>query len=180
MDGVYRNYKFKDDNSAEQHNTLIMLDAMFAEMKIGYKPEFILCGGTALLFQGIITVATIDIDTATKLSDSVSELVTPFISDAAAEVILLPTGYKDRLFRYEKDLFDNMEIYCLSLEDLVITKLYAWRHKDKEDLVKTSLLERVDKSKVKTIIEEEVDTIYYSKLTARLERACDEHSLYEG
>lgn len=174
---AYKNYQFKDDNAAEQHNTLVMLDEVFKSQKFKHKPEFILCGGTALLFQGVIAVATIDIDTANKLTDDVAAMVTPFVSDAAADVILLPKNYKQRLVIYDEDLFQHMEIKCLSLEDIVVTKLYAWRHKDKEDLIKTSLLDQIDKIKVKLIIMDELDDKFKSKLLARFEEACDKRSL---
>jgi hypothetical protein len=146
------------------------LDSVFETNKTGIRPVFHLLGGTALLFHGIVSISTIDIDTANRLTDRVRDLVEPFISDNASEVATLAKHYTSRLIPYKPEVFRNMDVYLLSLEDLVITKLGAGRFKDIEDLTKTDIMRRCDFDKLSKIIMEEFDTSTTSKLLIRLSK----------
>lgn len=161
-------YLFDESNSSEQYNTLLMLDAAFEKNKTGIRPVFHLLGGTALLFHGVTAVATIDIDTANRLSNSVRRIVEPFVSDNASEVAVLASNYTKRLVPYKEDIFVHIKVYILSIEDLVITKLGAGRVKDIEDLTRTDILQRCDFCKLYTIMKEELPCDTCSKLMEKL------------
>lgn len=161
-------YDYTDSNTSEQYNTLVLLDNVLAKHSIRVRPEFHILGGTALLFHGVSAVVTIDIDTANRLTDEVKAVVEPFISDNASEVATLAKNYKQRLVAYKPEIFKNIDVYILSLEDIVITKLGAGRHKDIEDLTKTDLLKKCDYSKLFNIINTEFATQDASNLLIKL------------
>lgn len=165
MDG----YKFTDDNASEQHNTLVLLDTILNGHTFEKRTEFCVCGGTAMLFHGLLDAATVDIDVCNTVDKTVLELVEPFISDAARDVIKLPTKWQSRVVRYGENVFKNFDVYILSLADIVVTKLYAWRYKDREDLKYTSILRNVDGLLLRKIIREELPESISDKLILRLE-----------
>lgn len=162
-------WDFGENNYAEQFNTLVLLDNTFEGMHLDVIPTFYILGGTALLFHGISTVVTLDIDVANTLSDSVRNIVEPFISDNASEVAVLAKRYESRLVPYKADVFKNIKVFLLSIEDLVITKLGAGRFKDIEDLKRTNILDKCDYQKLTQIITTEFDTMLTSKLLIALE-----------
>lgn len=162
------NWRFDETMEAEQYNTLVMLDTAFAKMPVAIHPVFHVLGGTALVFHGCLAVATVDIDVANKLSPKVKEMVEPFVSDEASYVATLPKNYVERLVPYCPGDFNNIEVFLLSLEDLVITKLGAWRSKDKDDIGKTDLLKRANLDKVYEILKSEFDENSRIRLMQRL------------
>ena len=155
-------WNFGNDLKSEQENTLILLDKQFENKQV--RPSFEILGGTALLLHEIEHIVTVDIDVANKLDEETRSIVEPLISDAASEVATLAKNYKQRLVPYKKELFKNIDVYLLSKEDLVITKLGAGRYKDVEDLTRTSILRDVDINKITAIINNEFDTMTASKL----------------
>lgn len=165
------NWNFDSDLKSEQENTLILLDQQFESYPV--RPVFNILGGTALLLHGIEHVVTIDIDIANKMDDKVRAIVDPFISDNASEVATLAKNYDKRLVPYKPDLFENIGVYLLSKEDLVITKLGAGRYKDIEDLTKTSILRDIDINKIMEIINTEFPTTVASKLLTQFLRVQD-------
>lgn len=163
-------WSFDNTNVAEQYNVLLMLDKSFENKEIAVRPVFHILGGTALLFHGISAVVTIDIDTANALTDEIKEVVEPFISDNASDVATLAKNYEQRMLRYFPDIFKNIDVYYLSIEDLVITKLGAGRAKDIEDLTKTDLLQKCDMEKLLNIMITELPSETCSLLSQRLDK----------
>ena len=164
-------WNFGDDLKSEQENTLILLDKQFENRQV--RPSFEILGGTALLLHGIEHVVTVDIDVANKLDEEVRSIVEPLISDAASEVATLARNYKQRLVPYKKELFKNIDVYLLSKEDLIITKLGAARYKDVEDLTRTSILRDADINDITEIINSEFDAMTSSALLMKLLEVCD-------
>ena len=164
-------WNFGDDLKSEQENTLILLDKQFENRQV--RPSFEILGGTALLLHGIEHVVTVDIDVANKLDEEVRSIVEPLISDAASEVATLARNYKQRLVPYKKELFKNIDVYLLSKEDLIITKLGAARYKDVEDLTRTSILRDAEIDDITEIINSEFDTMTSSALLMKLLDVCD-------
>ncbi|MCM1219024.1 MAG: DUF6036 family nucleotidyltransferase [Lachnospiraceae bacterium] len=162
--------EYKTDSSllSEQHNTLLLVDTIVGQADLAMRPSFELLGGTALLFHGVEAVFTVDIDVANAQSETVKKLVEPFISDMASTVVYLAKNYKDRLIPYPEGQFTNIDVWLLSIEDLIITKLYAWRHKDQEDLVKTNLFSKCNFATLTRIINDEFPVEEASKLLTRL------------
>lgn len=165
------NWNFGDDLKSEQENTLILLDKQFENRQV--RPSFEILGGTALLLHDIEHVVTVDIDVANKLDEEVRSIVEPLISDAASEVATLARNYKQRLVPYKKELFKNIDVYLLSKEDLIITKLGAARYKDVEDLTRTSILRDAEIDDITEIINSEFDPMTSSTLLMKLLDVCD-------
>lgn len=161
-------YKMDSSLLAEQHNTLVMVDEIIGRAHLAMKPSFEILGGTALLLHGIEAVFTVDIDCANAQSETVKQLVEPFISDMASTVAVLPRNYKSRLKEYNFGEFNNIEVYLISIPDIVISKLGAWRFKDREDLSKTGVLARCDMGQIISIINDEFDSDMSALLTTRL------------
>lgn len=160
-------YKYDKSLASEQHNTLVMLDAALAKADLAMRPSFEILGGTAMTFHSIDAVFTVDIDLANKQQKQVKEIVEPFVSDMAADVATLPRNYRERLVPYSGGEFESFDVYLLSIEDLVITKLGSWRVKDQEDLAKTDILKKADLRKVQQIINTEFKPDMASKLLVR-------------
>lgn len=160
-------YIYEDTNYAEQFNTLLVIDAAFVNNKRG-KPVFHILGGTALVFHGLQFEMTIDIDTANRINDNVKRVVGELINDNASEVATLAKNYESRLVPFKPEVYENIEVYILSIEDLIITKLGAWRIKDRDDLKKSKLLTVCDYDKLYKIMHEELDYDTYSLLLQRL------------
>ena len=164
-------WNFGDDLKSEQENTLILLDKQFENRQV--RPSFEILGGTALLLHDIEHVVTVDIDVTNKLDEEVRSIVEPLISDAASEVATLARNYKQRLVPYKKELFKNIDVYLLSKEDLIITKLGAARYKDVEDLTRTSILRDAEIDDITEIINSEFDAMTSSALLMKLLEVCD-------
>lgn len=150
-------WRLDDSLESEQFNTLVLVDKLFERYPQGIVPVFHILGGTALVFHGVTSVSTIDIDVANRLDSNVKSLVSDFVSDNASEVATLAKRYEMRLIPFHDGDFRHISVRLLSPEDLVITKLGSFRHKDKEDLTKTSIMQMVDYDKLLTIIREEFD-----------------------
>lgn len=161
------NYIYDDTNYAEQFNTLLVIDAAFANNKHA-RPEFHILGGTALVFHGLQFEMTIDIDTANRINENVKNIVGELINDNASEVATLAKNYTTRLIAFHPEVYTNIDVYILSIEDLVITKLGGWRIKDQDDLRKSKLMEACNLDKLYTIMHEELDGETYGKLLQRL------------
>ena len=164
-------WNFGNDLKSEQENTLILLDKQFENKQV--RPSFEILGGTALLLHDIEHIVTVDIDVANKLDEETRNIVEPLISDAASEVATLAKNYKQRLVPYKKELFKNIDVYLLSKEDLIITKLGAARYKDVEDLTRTSILRDAEIDDITEIINSEFDAMTSSALLMKLLEVCD-------
>lgn len=150
---------------AEQMNTLVMLDQSLRECI--ERPTFEICGGTGLVLHGVNGIFTVDIDVVQKMSPAVSALVEPFISDAAAEVAVLPKNYEGRMVPIPD--FDNMDVFVLSIKDIIVLKLQAWRVTDKEDIQKTDVLQRIEMADLRKILSTEFNEEYGNKLNRRFD-----------
>lgn len=163
-------YNWSDTPEAEQYNTLVLIDAELKKRECNAKIKLNLIGGTALLFHRIVGISTVDIDVANKLKEDVKEVCEPFISDEASYVATLAKNYEQRLVPYHADEFDCLDVYLLSIEDLIISKLGAGRFKDFEDLTKTDAREHCDFAKLMQIINTELPTKVASEVLGRLSK----------
>lgn len=149
-------WDFSDDNKTEQHNTLVLLDTVLGKHELDRKPTFFICGGAALLLRGVVDVATVDIDVCTKLDSEIHRLVSPLITDNVASIITLPINWRSRTELYREDLFKNCEVRLLSVIDIAVSKLVAWRHKDVEDFRYTRLVSEINVDRFSTIVKTEL------------------------
>lgn len=129
------------DTKEEVLENLIFVDQFikkeFPQMD---KLELVLVGGASFLLKGLKTNYTLDIDTISHLDEEVKSFLESFtINDAALEVVTVSPSYKERLVRFEAG-FNVLDIYLLSDEDLIITKLGRSDKKDLDTLMSSGIM----------------------------------------
>ena len=162
-------YRLEESVESELISNLIIMNEIVRKSDIGIEPEFYILGGAALIFHGLIQRTTMDIDTANKLGDNIKELIGEFISDNASEVVVLGRGYKERAVRFMEKELPYINVYLLSQEDLLVSKLISSRDKDIKDLVESSILTKSNIAKAKSIIKLEYNAKVVDKLIKRLD-----------
>ena len=151
---LFGNYRQDDTIEAELNNNLTIVNAIIQKKNLDAKPEFFILGGAAMIFHELNYNATLDIDTANRISDDIKEDVALFIDDAASEVTLLGCGYMKRAKSIRPDL-KAISVKILSKPDLLITKLYSWRRKDVLAIKTSGLLTKENAEIAKQILLEE-------------------------
>lgn len=130
------------NSKKEVMENILMADdymgAMFPHIE---KLELILTGGSSFLLKGLGNKFTLDIDSISELDSNVAEFLESFaINNHAVEVTKLPSGYKERMVHFKSNckVFD---LYLLSNEDLVISKLGRCSSDDMADILNTGILD---------------------------------------
>ncbi len=98
--------------------------------------DCVIVGGGALLIKNIITRGTLDVDVL-DVSIEVEELFAGFDFNTRVKAVLdcFPYNFEDRLELVELPS-KSIRYFTPSIEDLIVSKLYAYREKDIEDLRK--------------------------------------------
>jgi hypothetical protein len=113
---------------------MIELDNVVNDLYPEQKFRCVIVGGGALLIHDLISRVTIDVD-ALSVSKEVEELFASFDFNTRVKTMIhcFPYHYEDRL-----ELIDIetkcIQFYTPCIEDLIVSKLYAYRGKDVEDL----------------------------------------------
>lgn len=120
----------------ELERRMLELDSIVNSIYPGMIFDCVIVGGGALLIKNIIIRGTLDVDVL-ELSTEVEELFAGFDFNTRVKAVLdcFPYNYEDRL-----ELVDipskSIRYFTPSIEDLIVSKLYAYREKDIEDLRK--------------------------------------------
>ena len=120
----------------ELERRMLELDSIVSNLYPGMTFDCVIVGGGALLIKNIITRGTLDVDVL-EVSKEVEELFAGFDFNTRVKAVLdcFPYNYEDRL-----DLVElpsrSIRYFTPSIEDLIVSKLYAYREKDIEDLKK--------------------------------------------
>lgn len=135
------------NSKQEVKENLLMADEymghMFPDIK---KLNLTITGGSSFLLKGFSNKFTLDIDCITELEPTVADFLESFaINNHAVEVTKLPSGYEERLVKCELKL-NVLEIYLLSNEDLILSKIGRCSTDDIADILNTNILERIDLS----------------------------------
>ena len=118
------------------------------------KLDMIISGGSSFLLKGLGNKFTLDIDTLTGLDENVAEFLESFaINNHALEVTKLPAGYEQRLVRF-KSKCKVFDLYVLSNEDLVLSKLGRCSSDDVADILNTGILDITDLDKLTSLAEQ--------------------------
>lgn len=119
-------------------------------------------GGGALILQGYLNRVTLDID----LVDIYYPVLNPILEKydvncrSNAFVDCMAENYASRLTKVNIET-KIIDYYTLSLEDLVIMKLFSSRGKDHEDIRNKNVLDNLDWAKLDVIISSgEADTSF--------------------
>lgn len=133
------------ENKQEVLENILLADQYMKTMfpNIG-RVRLILVGGAAIILKGFENKVTTDIDTVVKLEEDVSDFLRSFaINNDAAEVSVLPEDYESRMEEIVLGL-EVLEVYVVSNEDLVISKVGRYDTDDKRDLEDTGILDYVN------------------------------------
>ena len=150
-------------NKSELINKLITLDEEVSMVYPGKnRITMTIVGGGALLLQDYLNRITLDID----LIDVYYPILAPILdkydvnyrSNAFSDC--LAENYNSRLVKVNIDT-KIIDYYVLSLEDLVIMKLFSTRGKDRADIREKEVVENLNWDKLETIISSgEVDVSF--------------------
>lgn len=115
---------------------MLELDRIVTDLYPNMNFNCVIVGGGALLLKDVIKRSTLDVDVL-EVSKEVEELFAEFDFNTRVKAVMdcFPYNYEDRLELYETHS-KSINYYTLAIEDLIVSKLYAYREKDIEDLKK--------------------------------------------
>lgn len=139
-------------NRDELISKLIKLDDD-ASLLLLTRISMVIVGGSALILGMYTGRSTQDIDVIDKYPELQSILENYDINNRSnAFSDCLAENYKDRLIKMELKT-KVIDYYLLSLEDLVIMKLFSDRPKDYSDIISEEVINSLDWEKLDKIIE---------------------------
>lgn len=141
-------------NKKELEQRMIELDTITHDLYPGLTFECVIVGGSALLIRNIITRGTLDVDVL-EVSKEVEELFASFDFNTRVKTVLdcFPYNYADRLELVDIET-KCIQYYTPAIEDLIVSKLYAYRAKDIEDLEKIKKSKKYDHIHLDKIVKE--------------------------
>lgn len=138
----------------------VMENLLMADEYMGHmfphieKLEMIITGGSSFLLKGLGNKFTLDIDSITELNEDVKDFLESFaINNHAIEVTKLPTGYKERLVHF-KSKCKVLDLFLLSNEDLVLSKIGRCSSDDVADILNTGILDFTNIEKLTQLAEQ--------------------------
>ena len=141
-------------NRLELEQRMMELDSITLDLYPSMSFECVIVGGSALLIRNIITRGTLDVDVL-EVSKEVEELFTSFNFNTRVKAVLdcFSYHYADRLELVDIET-KSIQYYTPSIEDLIVSKLYAYRAKDIEDLEKIKKSKKYDQITLDKIVKE--------------------------
>ena len=118
--------------------------------------EIVLAGGSALMVQGALPSdrLTTDIDVL-RIPPELHDLMDAYgmNDDVNTFYYRFPSGWRDRAVPVR---FDGaaVDVLALSVEDLAISKLLAWRKQDQDDIRQLFRQDRIDADRVQSILDD--------------------------
>lgn len=121
-------------NKTELKKRMIELDNMVSELYPSKSFECVIVGGGALLIHNRIARGTLDVDVL-AVSKEVEEIFESFDFNTRVKSLIdcFPYNYEDRLELIQLET-KCIRYYTPCIEDLIVSKLYAYREKDIEDI----------------------------------------------
>lgn len=117
------------------------MEAMFPNVK---KLTLVITGGASFLLKDFKDKVTLDIDTISELDEDMLLYLESFsINNGASAVTYLSNSYQERLEKV-KGNFKVLDVYVLSNEDLVISKIGRLSDDDLRDIHYTGIMDKVD------------------------------------
>lgn len=130
------------------------LDQIVFDQHPNMQLECVIVGGGALLIKKAISRSTLDIDVlyASKIIENYFDIF-DFNSKVKSLEFCFPYNYEDRLELVDIET-KVIKYFTPSIEDLIISKLYAFREKDQEDLQAIIHQQKYDKHLLDKVVEE--------------------------
>lgn len=127
--------------------------------------KLVIIGGASFLLKGYESKFTLDIDTITELDANVREYLESFyINNAAKDVSKISKTYQSRLLKVNCKC-KILNVYVLSHEDLILTKLNRSSYDDLYDITSSGILDSCNLELLEQVALEmsEEDAIYRAK-----------------
>ncbi len=124
----------------------------FAMLKQLDCPPIYLLGGSACIIEGYLDRATRDVDILDlEYSAQVGRLfrILGEVDYLDSTLTTLAEDYKERAVRVS--VVKKIDVYALSREDIIVTKIGRYSEKDKEDI--KELIKKSDKDKINKLID---------------------------
>lgn len=133
---------------------MLELDNFVNDLYPGLNFECVIVGGGALLIKNTIARSTLDIDVL-YVSKEVADLFTAFDFNSRVKALshCFSYNYQERLELVDINTL-CIKYYTPCIEDLIISKLYAYRKKDVEDLLKIREAKEYDSKLLAEIVAE--------------------------
>jgi hypothetical protein len=154
------------NTKAEVIENLVLADqyigTLFPDMK---NLKLVITGGASFLLKGYESKFTLDIDTISDLDLNIQEYLESFgINNAAREISKISKTYSSRLLKLNSKC-KILQVYFLSHEDLILTKLNRSSYDDLFDITSSGILDSCDLELLEKIALEmcEGDPVYESK-----------------
>lgn len=114
--------------------------------------ELYIAGGSGLALLNVIDRGTHDID-AIYASIDILDLLEKYDINCRIQTYedLFPYNYQNRLQRLDIP-FRKMKYYVVSLEDIIISKLFAARNTDIQDITNPGVLSSINRERLKNIV----------------------------
>ena len=118
----------------ELERRMVELDEVVSNLYTGVEFFSVIVGDGALIINNIISRATLDVDVL-EVSREVEEIFAAYDFNTRVKSLTFcfPYNYEDRLQGVDIKT-KSIKYYTLALEDIIVSKLYAYRQKDIEDL----------------------------------------------
>lgn len=128
--------------------------------------RLVIVGGGALILMECLSRATHDID-ALNASGKIRGLLDKYDINCDVQTYInnFPYNYEDRLIKLDI-ASRKIDYFTVSLEDIVIAKLFSYRDSDIADVESETVLKRLDWVKLQALIENE-DEIKRNALNER-------------
>ena len=141
-------------NRSDLSQRMIALDDIVAALYPGTTFRCVIVGGGALLSLDIISRATLDVDVL-EAPQALARLFESFDFNDRVKALVhcFAERYDERLIRIEPKTRAVM-YYTPSIEDLIISKLYAYRAKDVQDIDEIVKSGRYDPDLLDEIVKE--------------------------
>lgn len=126
------------------------------EISLIYKGtiDFVIVGGSALILNFGSSRGTPDIDVL-NINKDIESIVEKYDMNARSGIFetKFPYFYEDRLVEYKDKRLKVCKIYTPSLEDLIVSKIAAFRPKDQEDINSPAIVKQVNWKRLIKIVE---------------------------
>ncbi len=121
-------------NLLEMKSRMLGLDELVRTIYPNDSFDCVIVGGSALILLKIIPRGTLDVDVL-EISKKVEDLFGAFDFNTRVKSLLFcfPYSYQNRLQKVRMDT-KVIQYYIPAIEDLIVSKLYAYRKKDVEDI----------------------------------------------
>ena len=140
---------------SELINRLISIDEESSMvLPIGQRVKVTICGGSSLILHNCLVRVTMDIDIIESFYPLLNPIMEKYDMNCRSNAFCdcVAENYIDRLVKLDLKT-KSIDYYLMSLEDIVIMKLFSDRKKDLDDIRANEIVNNIDWELLNNIIE---------------------------